>query len=66
MAGLYSAVVDGYETVLTPESGGPLTPSALDNLADGTVSSNVESWCWENLVLCGGDARRVAQRLEDQ
>ena len=29
VAGLYSAVVDGYETVLTPESLEALTPSSL-------------------------------------
>ena len=31
-AGLYSAVVDGYETVLTPESLKSVTPSQLDGL----------------------------------
>lgn len=41
-AGLFSAVVDGYETVLTPEALDGLTPSALASVkADGTVSSNV-------------------------
>lgn len=41
-SGLYSAVVDGYETVLTPESLEELTPSQLSALrADSTVSSGV-------------------------
>ena len=41
-AGLYSAVVDGYETLLTPDTLGTLTPSALASLrADPAVSSNV-------------------------
>ena len=41
-SGIYSAVVDGYETVLTPESLDTLTPSALSALtADSAVSSNV-------------------------
>lgn len=41
-AGLYSAVVDGYEAVLTPESMKELTPSQLASLqADPTVQSNV-------------------------
>ena len=41
-AGLYSAVVDGYETVLTPESLTDLTPSALESVtADASVQSNV-------------------------
>ncbi len=50
-AGLYSAVVDGYETVLTPSGLKELTPSALASLQpDGTAASNVgklvlgESW----------------------
>ena len=41
-SGIYSAVVDGYETVLAPESLDTLTPSALSALtADSAVSSNV-------------------------
>ena len=41
-AGLYSAVVDGYETVLTPESLADLTPPALESVtADESVQSNV-------------------------
>ena len=41
-SGLYSAVVDGYETVLTPESIRELTPSQLNGIkADSTVASGV-------------------------
>ena len=42
VSGLYSAVVDGYETVLTPESLSDMTPSQLGAVrADSTVSSGV-------------------------
>lgn len=41
-SGLYSAVVDGYETVLTPDKLESLTPSTLSAVkADSGVSSNV-------------------------
>ena len=41
-SGLYSAVVDGYETVLTPESLTDMTPSKLNTVrADSAVSSGV-------------------------
>lgn len=41
-AGLYSAVVDGYETVLTPESLEDMTPSQLAGVqADPAVQSEV-------------------------
>lgn len=41
-AGVYSAAVDGYETVLTPETAGELRPSELDALRpDGEVSSSL-------------------------
>lgn len=42
VSGLYSAVVDGYETVLTPESILEMSPSQLSGLQpDSTVSSHV-------------------------
>ena len=42
VSGLYSAVVDGYETVLTPESLSDMTPSQLSAVrADSAVSSGV-------------------------
>ena len=41
-SGLYSAVVDGYETVLTPESIRELTPSQLNGIkSDSAVASGV-------------------------
>lgn len=56
-AGLYSAEVDGYETVLTPESLSDLTPSALQSVqADESVSSNVwklvlgDSWYYAAIL----------------
>ncbi len=39
-SGLYSAVVDGYESVLTPEMLSSLTPSALSALRPAEVSSS--------------------------
>jgi len=60
--------VDGYETVLTPESLEALTPSSLENLkADGTVSSNVgklvlgDTWYYAAAMPAA-----QAQELEDQ
>ncbi len=42
VSGLYSAVVDGYETVLTPETLADLTPGQLNRLKpDESVSSQV-------------------------
>lgn len=42
VSGLYSAVVDGFETVLTPEKLAELTPSQLSGVqADGSVRSEV-------------------------
>lgn len=42
VSGLYSAVVDGYETVLTPESVQELSPSRLSALQpDGSAASHV-------------------------
>ena len=40
-AGLYSAVVDGYETVLTPQMLETLTPSVLSNLKPSGMSSDL-------------------------
>lgn len=39
-SGLYSGVVDGYESVLTPDILSALTPSTLDKLAAETVPAN--------------------------
>ncbi|MBR4869188.1 MAG: hypothetical protein IKU12_00230 [Oscillospiraceae bacterium] len=38
-SGLYSAVTDGYETVLTPESIMTLTPSAYESISAGGTTS---------------------------
>lgn len=40
-AGLYSAVVDGYETVLTPDTLDSLTPSALGSLQPSGTTGDV-------------------------
>ena len=60
VSGLYSAVVDGYETVLTPESIQELTPSQLSAVrADSTVRSHVgklilgDSWYYAAALRTG-------------
>jgi len=65
-SGLYSAVVDGYETVLRPENLSALMPSDLTALrADSTVQSNVgklilgKEWFFVAAVPA-----ETAQRLE--
>lgn len=40
-AGLYSAVVDGFETVLTPDMLNSLTPSKFSSIQPGEVSSDL-------------------------
>ena len=66
-AGLYSAVVDGYETVLTPECLEELTPSTLAGLtADPAAVSNVgklvlgEDWYYAAAVTA-----EEAQELQE-
>lgn len=67
-AGLYSAEVDGYETVLTPASLEELTPSALSSLtADQAVSSRTgklvlgDEWYYA-AVLSAQDAALLQTR----
>ena len=67
LSGLYSAVVDGYETVLTPEMLKDLTPSALKGIKpDGGVQSRVgklilgDSWYYTAVM----DAQE-AEELEE-
>ena len=67
LSGLYSAVVDGYETVLTPEMLKDLTPSALKGIKpDGGVRSRVgklilgDSWYYTAVM----DAQE-AEELEE-
>jgi len=70
-AGLYSAEVDGYETVLTPSMLENLTPSALSGLtADPAAASRVgklilgDEWYYA-AVLPAGDAAALQQLQED-
>lgn len=70
VSGLYSAVVDGYETVLTPESILEMTPSQLDRVeADGQTDSEVgklvlgTSWYYA-AVMSGEDALRLQKQQE--
>ena len=55
-SGLFSAVVDGYETVLTPEMLSSLTPGTLDKLTPEDVSSAAgklvlgDSWYYVGVV----------------
>lgn len=63
VSGLYSAVVDGYETVLTPDSLSELTPSALTAIrADTAVSSQVGKLVlgrdWYYAAVLDADAAR--------
>ena len=64
-SGLWSAVVDGYETVLTPASVASMTPSQLSSIQpDETVSSNTgklvlgDTWYYA-AVLSEADAARL-------
>lgn len=64
-AGLYSAVVDGYETVLTPESLEDMTPSRLTVVrADSGVRSSVgklilgDTWYYA-AVMSAGEAEEL-------
>ena len=67
VSGLYSAVVDGYEAVLTPDILAELTPSRLSGLqADGTVHSQVgklilgDSWYYV-AVMRTAEAEELAE-----
>ena len=69
-AGLYSAEADGFETVLTPETLGDLTPSVLSGLtADPSVTSRVgklvlgEEWYYA-AILSAEDAMALQQMQE--
>ena len=69
VSGLYSAVVDGYETVLTPESLTDMTPSQLSAVrADGTASSSVgklilgDSWYYA-AAMSAADAEEKSDTL---
>ncbi len=65
-SGLFSAVVDGYESVLTPDMLSSLTPSALDKLAPADVPANTgklilgDSWYYVGTV-----SAQEAQTLQD-
>jgi len=70
-AGLYSAEVDGFENVLTPEVLEDLTPSAFSGLtADPAVSSRVgklvlgDEWYFA-AVLSTGDAAALLERQSE-
>ena len=69
-AGTYSAVCDGYESVLTPAGLGDLTPGALDSPAPGEYRQRGQADLQQHLVLCrrrgggGGPAHcRLRQRI---
>ena len=65
-SGLFSAVVDGYESVLTPDMLSSLTPSALDKLAPADIPANTgklilgDSWYYVSTV-----SAQEAQTLQD-
>ena len=71
VSGLYSAVVDGYECVLTPESLTELTPSQLSAVrADSSVKSNVgklilgDSWYYA-AVVSAADAKELLEKSDE-
>ena len=64
VSGLYSAVVDGYETVLTPDALADMTPSQLNTVkADETVASQTGKLilgdCWYYAVTMSADQAEV-------
>lgn len=65
-AGLYSAVVDGYETVLTPGILETLTPSVLSNLKPSGVPSDLgklvlgDTWYYA-ATLSAADAKELTE-----
>jgi hypothetical protein len=65
-AGLYSAVVDGYETVLTPDMVDTLTPSDLSSLQPSGASSDLgklvlgDTWYYV-ASLSVDDARQLTE-----
>lgn len=69
-SGLYSAVVDGYEVVLTPERAAEMLPSELSALqADGNVRSSVgkiilDDWWYYAAVLPAEQAQELAEQSE--
>lgn len=65
-AGLYSAVVDGYETVLTPDKVDTLTPSDLSGLQPSGASSDLgklvlgDTWYYV-ASLSADDAKKLTK-----
>ncbi len=64
-SGVFSSLVDGYESVLTPELISTLTPSAYRTIAPGTVTAGVgkliygESWYYMALMR-SEDVKKLA------
>ena len=70
-SGLYSAVVDGYETILTPETLGTMTPSVLSAVkADDAVSSNVGKLVlgkeWYYVTAVSAEAASRLEKAEEE
>ena len=70
VSGLYSAVVDGYEGVLTPESLTDMTPSRLRSVeADGAVASGVgklilgDTWYYA-AVVSADEAKELKEQSD--
>ena len=63
-AGTYSAVCDGYESVLTPAGLDDLTPSALDKLTAGENNANVGKLIYGNTwYYAAAVTQEEAQRI---
>lgn len=63
-AGIYSAVCDGYESVLTPEALTDMTPSALSHIKASGTFSNVGKLIYSNVwyyaaAISDADAARL-------
>ena len=65
-SGLFSAVVDGYESVLTPDSLSALTPSALNKLSPAELPANTGKLILgDNWYYVGVVSAQEAQTLSD-
>lgn len=70
-SGLFSSVVDGYETVLTPERLGELLPSDLtgvkpDSGTGSNVGKLVQGKCWYYAAAVSEDTALALQKAEQE
>lgn len=65
-SGLFSAVADGYETVLTPEMLSSLTPGTLDKLTPDSVSAAGKLVLGDNWYYAGDVSAGEAEALRER